>query len=164
MLIHAFQDAILNELVRHLNCVLFVTSEGLFLVLEPREHSLVNVAVELRFEHAHAGEHLDGPIFDAYQVLFGDYSRHVLLVSQLSLRFSGFLLVRSALFLSIDARFCCFESLSFDQLGVSYFFILLLLLLHRRKFCFFEYFHARLLQSLEAEDVKHGLDLLIKVK
>ena len=72
----------------------------------------MNIAVKLRFEHAHAGEHLDGPIFDAYEVLFGDDTRHVLLMSQLPLCFPGFLLVRSALFLSIDARFRSFKSLS----------------------------------------------------
>ena len=84
----------------------------MFLVLEPGEHSLVNVALELWFEHTHAGKHLHGPIFDAYEVLFGNYARHVLLMRQLSLRFSGLLLVRSALFLSIDARFRSFKSLS----------------------------------------------------
>ena len=96
----------------------------------------MNVAVELRFEHAHSGEHLDGPIFDAYEVLFGNYTRHVLLMRQLPLCFPGFLLIRSTLFFSVDARFCCFEALSLDQLRVSDFLVLLLLLLHRGQFLF----------------------------
>ena len=86
----------------------------MLLVLEPREHGLVDVALKLWFEHAHASKHLHGPIFDAYEVLFGDHTRDVLLMCQLSLRFSGFLLVCSALFFSIDTRFCGFKSLSFD--------------------------------------------------
>ena len=54
MLIHAFHDTLFDDLLRHLNRILFVGSEGMLLVLEPWKYSLVNVALELWFEHVHA--------------------------------------------------------------------------------------------------------------
>lgn len=124
----------------------------------------MNILLQLWLKHAHASKCLDSPILNANQVLLGNNTRHVLLMGKLSLCLSCLLLVSTALFLSIDARFSSFESLSLDKLRVAYLLIFFLLGLHAGEFALFKDFHARLLESLQAEDIEHGLDLLVEVE
>ena len=88
----------------------------------------------------------------------------MLLMSKLTLCLSGLLLVCSALTFSIDTSFCSLESLCFDQLSVSDFFIFFLLCLHDREFVFFKHFHASLFKCFQAEHIEHRLNFLIEIK
>ena len=83
---------------------------------------------------------------------------------QLSLRLSGLLLVCSALFFLVDAGFRSLEPLCLDQFCVSDFLVFFLLSLHSGQFLFLEHLHSGLFERLEAENVEHGLDLLVKIK
>jgi len=124
----------------------------------------MNILLKLGLEHAHACKCRDSSILNTNQVLFGNDARHVLLMGKLSLRLSCLLLVASALFLGIDARFGGFEPLGLDEFCVAHFFILFLLLFHRGELTLFKHLHASLFERLEAEDVEHGLNLFVEVE
>jgi len=85
-------------------------------------------------------------------------------MSKFTLLLSCLLLVTTALLLGIDARFSSLESLSFNQLSVTNFFIFRLLSFHDGEFVFLDNLHSCLFESLKAENVEHGLDLFVKVK
>lgn len=124
----------------------------------------MQVALQLGVEKAHAGQSRDGVLLKADQVLLGNNSGDMLLVGSFALLLASFLLVGATLFLRGEAGLSSLEALSFDQLGVPLLFILFLLLVHNAKLRFFENLHSGLLESLEAQHVKHGFNLSIEIE
>lgn len=97
----------------------------------------MNVTLELWLQHTHAIKIGNGSLLDSNEELLGNDARHVLLMRQLFLRLSSFLLVGPATLFSIDSRLCGLKSLGFDQFGVSDFFILFFLCFHSGQFLLF---------------------------
>ena len=88
----------------------------------------------------------------------------MLLVSDLALGLSCFLLVSSSILLSLDTGLGSLKALGFDQFSVTLFLVSFLLSLHDSHLFFFEYLHAGLLQCLEAKHIKHRFNLSIEVE
>ena len=117
------ENTVLDKLGSDFSGISLITSESILLVHEPWKDIFVELAFELGLEHAHASQGVDGTLSKTNKVLLGDNARDVLLVSKFTLLLSSLLLVSTAFFLGINARFSGLESLCFDQLRVTDFFI-----------------------------------------
>ena len=83
---------------------------------------------------------------------------------RLLLLFPSFILQFSPLSFFLTPKLGSLVPLRHNQLCVDNLFVFLLLTLNNRLLRFFEDFHSGLFEGLLAEDIKHGLNLLIKIE
>ena len=98
------------------------------------------------------------------EVLFGENTARMLLMSKLALRLASLLLNFSSFDFFLDTLFSGFKPLGLNELRIPNLLVFFLLDFHNSELFFHEHLHLCLLKCSQAENVQHWFDFCVEVK